>query len=89
MHVAFVRGEDVERHRAEGRVARLLEDDGLAAVVQAQATVLAGDVGREEARRPRLGDQLTAQGLFRAVGALARVVFQGVTSSAMKARTRS
>ena len=47
VHVALVGRRDVEGERAEQRPARLLEDHGPAAHVQAVSAVLLGDVRRE------------------------------------------
>ena len=49
VHVALVGGGDVEGERAEQRPARLLEDDGPSAHVEALPAVLRCDVRREDA----------------------------------------
>ncbi|MNK62037.1 hypothetical protein D3C87_812050 [compost metagenome] len=76
VHVAFVGRVDVERHRTERRVARLLEHDGLVDMRQAQPTVFLRRMRREQAGAACARHQLVAQRLGGAVRILPGVGFE-------------
>ena len=67
MHVGFVRREDVHRDRRERRVTGRLEDDRLAAVVEAEPAPFAPDMRRQETRPPRQCDEFAPKIIARAV----------------------
>ena len=76
VHVALVRGADVERDAAEQGVAGLLEHDGLADVRQAEAAIFDADMRGEQAGVGGEPVQLAFQLVAGAVGALAGVVLE-------------
>ena len=61
VHVAFVGGEDVHRDRRQRRVARRLENDRLAAMVETQPAPFAPDMRRQQAGAFRERDQFEAE----------------------------
>ncbi|MNE44592.1 hypothetical protein D3C80_1388260 [compost metagenome] len=76
MHVALVRSGNVQRYRAERRIARFLEEDRLAHMIQAQATQLGGHVTGQQPLGAPERYQLAAQVLVRAMGGATRVVLE-------------
>jgi len=54
---------DVQCHRTQRRVSRLLEHDGFVNMCEAEAAEFLGGMRRQQAVVPGFGDQLVAQAL--------------------------
>ena len=73
--IAFIRRGDVERHGAERRPARGLEDDGHATMIQPEAAIRFRRVRRKQACGARFRHEFETQRILNHVRAAARIVF--------------